>query len=79
MTVFCKRERANKKRPVKVPLRNANATKPWSLDLSPTAPAVDPKRSKEPGWEELIPKFMLTPEHIRLAMISCAMNGKYQE
>lgn len=31
---------------------------------------------KEPGWEELTPKFMLTPEHIRSAMLSWAKSGK---
>lgn len=30
------------------------------------------RQVKEPGWEELTPKFMLSPAHIRSAMISWA-------
>ncbi len=30
---------------------------------------------KEPGWEELIPKFMLTPNHLRDAMIQWGKTG----
>lgn len=31
---------------------------------------------KEPGWEELLPKFMLTPDHIRQAMIEWGRTGR---
>ena len=34
------------------------------------------RQVKEPGWEELTPKFMLTPEHIRSAMLSWAKSGE---
>lgn len=30
---------------------------------------------KEPGWEELEPKLMLTPDHLRAAMIRWARTG----
>lgn len=33
------------------------------------------RRTKERGWEELTPKFMLTPDHLRRAMISWAETG----
>ncbi|HEY1529965.1 MAG TPA: DUF6176 family protein [Galbitalea sp.] len=33
------------------------------------------RRTKEPGWEELQPKFMLTPDHIRGAMITWVRSG----
>lgn len=31
---------------------------------------------KEPGWEELTPKFMLTPEHIRVSMAHWGRTGE---
>lgn len=31
---------------------------------------------KEPGWEELEPKFMLTPDHLRAAMIQWGATGQ---
>ncbi|NQD42109.1 hypothetical protein FQA45_15895 [Glutamicibacter halophytocola] len=34
------------------------------------------RQAKEPGWEELTPKFMLTPDHIRSAMLSWANSGE---
>lgn len=33
------------------------------------------RQVKEPGWEELTPKFMLTPDHIRSAMLSWVKTG----
>jgi hypothetical protein len=33
------------------------------------------RRVKEPGWEELEPKFMLTPAHLRDAMVSWGRRG----
>jgi hypothetical protein len=32
-------------------------------------------RAKEPGWEELEPKFMLTPNHLRAVMEQWAATG----
>lgn len=34
------------------------------------------RKVKEPGWEELTPKFMLTPDHIRSVMLSWAKSGE---
>lgn len=34
------------------------------------------RQVKEPGWEELTPKFMLTPNHIREAMIEWGRTGQ---
>jgi hypothetical protein len=34
------------------------------------------RRVKEPGWEELEPFFMLTPDHLRDAMQRWATTGK---
>ncbi len=34
------------------------------------------RRVKEQGWEELIPKLMLTPDHLRAAMIHWGRSGK---
>jgi hypothetical protein len=33
------------------------------------------RRVKEPGWEELEPKLMLTPDHLRDAMITWGRTG----
>ena len=33
-------------------------------------------RVKQPGWEELVPMFMLTPDHIRKQMIHWAATGE---
>lgn len=33
------------------------------------------RRVKEPGWEELEPKLMLTPDHLRDAMVQWARTG----
>lgn len=33
------------------------------------------RRVKEPGWEELEPKLMLTPDHLRAAMIQWGTTG----
>ncbi|WP_235481095.1 DUF6176 family protein [Frondihabitans sp. Leaf304] len=35
------------------------------------------RQAKEPGWEELEPKFMLTPNHIRDTMIRWAATGSH--
>lgn len=34
------------------------------------------RRVKEPGWEELQPMFMLTPDHIRAALETWGTTGK---
>ncbi len=34
------------------------------------------QRVKERGWEELIPKFMLTPTHLRNAMVDWGRTGQ---
>jgi len=34
------------------------------------------RRVKEPGWEELEPRFMLTPDHLRDAMQQWALTGR---
>lgn len=34
------------------------------------------RRVKFPGWEELTPKFMLTPQHIREAMMRWGATGE---
>ncbi|TXN28136.1 DUF6176 family protein [Lacisediminihabitans profunda] len=34
------------------------------------------RRVKEPGWEELEPKFMLTPAHLLEAMTSWGLTGR---
>ena len=34
------------------------------------------RRVKERGWEELTPKFMLTPSHLREAMVEWAHTGQ---
>lgn len=34
------------------------------------------RRVKEPGWEELQPMFMLTPDHIRSALDKWGATGK---
>lgn len=34
------------------------------------------RQTKEPGWEELTPMFMLTPTHIRDAMIEWGRTGE---
>lgn len=33
------------------------------------------RSAKEPGWEELEPKLMLTPDHLRAAMIQWTSTG----
>jgi hypothetical protein len=33
-------------------------------------------RVKQPGWEELVPMFMLTPDHIRAQMVQWAATGE---
>ncbi|GAB3559350.1 DUF6176 family protein [Spelaeicoccus albus] len=37
------------------------------------------RRTKERGWEELMPAFMLTPEHIRSAMAQWGSTGAAAE
>lgn len=37
------------------------------------------RRVKEPGWEELEPMFMLTPDHLRDAMVDWGRNGEVVE
>lgn len=34
------------------------------------------RRVKEPGWEELEPRFMLTPDHLRDAIQQWALTGR---
>ena len=35
------------------------------------------RRVTEPGWEELEPMFMLTPDHLRQAMTQWALTGEH--
>ncbi|WP_250447903.1 DUF6176 family protein [Actinotalea sp. C106] len=40
------------------------------------AHAAYSRRVKEPGWEQLEPRFMLTPDHLRAAMTTWAATGE---
>lgn len=37
------------------------------------------RRVKEPGWEELEPKLMLTPDHLRTAMVHWGRTGTAEQ
>ena len=37
------------------------------------------RQVKEPGWEELAPKFMLAPDHLKSAMVDWARHGSTEQ